>query len=411
MPMEKVLIDFIQELLDSEGIPHRRVDVPCEDWDWVDFGLRGRLLGMAEPLQLLNETCLSLREDTLYHYTDLFQCNYSILRLPEDASDSFLVLGPVLFEPIQGERFETLFQDLELPQQLQETLRGHYRNIPLIPFPAHYESMVAVIASHIFCKRPCQIIYRSEDDFENLRHHYRGIARVPEQPFLSIQRLEDRYQIENALLAAVVHCNEALAVEQTRKLSNVPMPQRLTNGLRDKKDLTITLNSLLRKAVEQAGVHPIHIDSFSNQSIQQIEQLASIEQCHSFQKKLALGYCRLVKRYSLKGYSLPVQRVVTYVSTDLSVDLGLKTLANQLNVTPSYLSSLFRKEMGMTLTDYVTQQRISHAQQLLLGTSLPIKSIALQCGIPDLNYFARMFKRSCGVTPKHYRDTASHKFE
>ena len=85
---------------------------------------------------------------------------------------------------------------------------------------------------------------------------------------------------------------------------------------------------------------------------------------------------------------------------------ALKALAGRLNVTSSYLSSLFRKEMGMTLTDYVNQQRIAHAQYLLLNTSAPIKAIAQQCGIADLNYFVRMFKRAAGVTPKVYRDTA-----
>ena len=136
--------------------------------------------------------------------------------------------------------------------------------------------------------------------------------------------------------------------------------------------------------------------------------MESVEQCQSFQRRLALGYCRLVRKYSTSGYSLPVQKVITCITTDLSADLGLKALAGKLNVTPSYLSSLFRKETGMTLTDYVNQQRIAHAQHLLLNTSFPIKSIAQQCGIADLNYFVRMFKRAAGVTPKVYRDSAAH---
>ena len=61
----------------------------------------------------------------------------------------------------------------------------------------------------------------------------------------------------------------------------------------------------------------------------------------------------------------------------------------------------------MTLTDYVNQQRIAHAQYLLQGTNTPIKSIAQQCGIADLNYFVRIFKRITGVTPKSYRDKAA----
>ncbi len=423
--MKKIILDFIQELLISDRIPYHFVSFPCADWDWFDFGLRSKILGLENLSLKMNGHLADLAENTLYHYVDLFQCNYSILKLPDNfaledtfpgsrtpegqtaPSGNFLVMGPVLFESFYGKHFDDLFRQLELPPQLMESLRNHYQNIPLLPFSSHYEGLMAVIANYIFEKKPYQIIFKSKGDLENLRHHYGGISRGPEQPFLNIQYIEQRYHAENLVITAVTHGNEALAMDSVRKLADLGIPPRLANNLRDKKDLTITLNTLMRKAAEQAGVHPIHIDSFSNQCIQQIEQLGSVEQCRTFQRKLALGYCRLIKKYNVKGYSLPVQKAVTYITSDLSADLSLKALSGRLNVTSSYLSSLFRKEIGMTLTDYVNQQRIAHARHLLADTHFPIKSIALQCGIPDLNYFVRMFKRTVGVTPKVYRDTAA----
>lgn len=426
--MEKAVFDFIRELLASDGIPYHCAALPCQEWEWFDLGLRSRILGIENLSQKLNRNFEALEENTMYHYMDFFHCFYTILQLPEEAALYFhsptalepremdslspgrhlLVVGPVLFEAFHGKRFEALFHELDLPPRLMEPLRSHYQNIPVIPSPPHFENMMTVIANFIYNRMPYQIVFNSQGDLENLRLQYGGIARVPEQPFLNLQYIENRYEAENQLVTAVSRGNEAQAMEGIRKLVSSGMPPRLDNSLRDKKDITITLNTLMRKAVELAGVHPIHIDSFSNQSIQQIEQLGSIEQCLDFQRKLVLGYCRLVKKYSLTGYSFPVQKVITYITTDLSADLGLKALAGRLNVTPSYLSALFRKEMGMTLTDYVNQQRISHAQHLLINTNLPIKFIAQQCGIADLNYFVRIFKRTAGVTPKVYRDTMSH---
>ena len=61
------------------------------------------------------------------------------------------------------------------------------------------------------------------------------------------------------------------------------------------------------------------------------------------------------------------------------------------SVNASYLSSLFRREMDMTLTDYVNGRRIDTALKLLNTTDIPIQDIAYYVGIEDVNYFTRIF--------------------
>ena len=65
--------------------------------------------------------------------------------------------------------------------------------------------------------------------------------------------------------------------------------------------------------------------------------------------------------------------------------------------------------MGTSLTDYVNHYRIEHAQTLLANTDVPIKDIALRCGIGDIHYFTRLFKKISGVTPKAWRASTSCK--
>ena len=115
-----------------------------------------------------------------------------------------------------------------------------------------------------------------------------------------------------------------------------------------------------------------------------------------------------MKEFNLKDYSIPVRKAITYINADLCADLSLKTLAGQLNMNASYLSALFRKETGATLTEFVSGRRIAHAQKLLRTTTLPIQSISLQCGISDMYYFSRLFKRIAGCTPKAYRERGEH---
>lgn len=405
--MKPILVDFIQEILAANQIPFHLVTIPCDDWDWFDLGLRSTLLG-DHSLKRLNGWCESHAGSFLYCCTDEFQCNHAILNLPD--SSEWLFVGPILFEEIKGRRFDELFQSLELPERVRIPLLNHYYNIKLVTWRTVFENFMGLLGDHVFGKEQYQIVYRYANEWRDWCKNYQKdevSSGIPENPFLNIRYLEERYEAENALIRAVSAGNEAQALTHINMMQSMMMPQRSESKLRDVKNYMITLNTLLRKACENSGVHPYHIDKYSNQNVQQLEQMTGADQSPSLQRKIIRGYCQLVKEFNLKDYSMPIRKAITYINADLSADLSLKFLASQLNVNASYLSTLFKKETGTTLTEYVSSRRILHAQKLLRGTDLPIQAISLQCGIEDMYYFSRMFKRIAGVTPRGYRERMS----
>ena len=168
------------------------------------------------------------------------------------------------------------------------------------------------------------------------------------------------------------------------------------------------MNTVLRKATEQGGVHPLHIDTVSSQFAKKIEMITSLESGRNLMKEMIRKYGLLVKNHSIKDYSLLVQKVITRIEADLTADQSLNTHATILNISPSYLSTLFRKETGITLTEYVNRKRIEHSILLLNTTNMQIQTIAQHCGISDINYFTRIFKKIIGKTPKEYRNSIGH---
>lgn len=190
-------------------------------------------------------------------------------------------------------------------------------------------------------------------------------------------------------------------------VSSAHMEQRTPDTLRNLKNYTIVMNTLLRKAAEAGSVHPYHIDRMSSDYARKIELCTTMEACMKLQKEMVRKYCLLVKNHSMKNYSLLVQKAITRIDSDLTADLSLNAMAQLLNVNPSYLSSQFKKETGSTLTDYVNRKKVDHAILLLNSTPLQIQTIALHCGVPDVNYFTKLFKKYVGKTPKEYRDSIS----
>ena len=123
---------------------------------------------------------------------------------------------------------------------------------------------------------------------------------------------------------------------------------------------------------------------------------------------MARKYTLLVKNHSLQGYSNLVRKVLIHIDMDLSADLTLSTIATLLDVNPSYLSTVFKKETGQTLTEYVTGKRIDHAIFLLNSTNMQIQTIAQYCGIPDVCYFTKIFKKIIGKSPTEYKNHIMH---
>ena len=134
-----------------------------------------------------------------------------------------------------------------------------------------------------------------------------------------------------------------------------------------------------------------------------IELQTSELQVTKLLKEMVRKYTILIKNRSLKGYSALIRTVITQIDNDLSADLSLSTLAASVGYNSSYLSAVFKKETGSTLTEYVSRKRIDHSVFLLNATNMQIQTVAAYCGIPDVCYFTKLFKRIMGKTPTEYR--------
>lgn len=221
----------------------------------------------------------------------------------------------------------------------------------------------------------------------------------------SLKSLEQRYEKENIFIKAVSQgnikkCEEMLCISDFSFLTE----KRAENPVRNLKNYSIIFNTLLRKAAEYGKVHPYYIDKISSDFALKIEKLSSVEEGKELYHNMIKTYCRLVQMYSSRDHSPIIQKLTTRIDADLTADLSLRTQADELGVNASYLSSLFKKEVKTTYTDYVNKKRVEYAKQLLLSTNYQIQNIAQKCGIFDLNYFSKVFKRYVGVTPIKYRE-------
>lgn len=98
-----------------------------------------------------------------------------------------------------------------------------------------------------------------------------------------------------------------------------------------------------------------------------------------------------------------VQTVKRYIALNIDQDLSRESVAEQVFLHPDYLTRLFKKETGQTITDYVLLERIKVAKELLTQTDIPISTISASIGYSNFSHFTKLFKKNTGKGPTEYR--------
>ena len=99
-----------------------------------------------------------------------------------------------------------------------------------------------------------------------------------------------------------------------------------------------------------------------------------------------------------------VLTVQNYIENHFAEPVSISDLAEQVYLTPCYLTHCFRTATGYSPKQYLVLHRISRAKELLTETDLPVAEAAYRSGFSDVNNFIRTFKRDTGLTPLRYRE-------
>jgi YesN/AraC family two-component response regulator len=121
-------------------------------------------------------------------------------------------------------------------------------------------------------------------------------------------------------------------------------------------------------------------------------------------QKLPLDFARQVRqKKEARGLSKPILRCLEFIDSKLHTPISLGDLAEYARRNGAYISVLFKKEMGISVVDYIVQKRIEEAKQMLADTELPITHIADTLAFTSPSYFSQVFRARTGETPRQYR--------
>ena len=129
------------------------------------------------------------------------------------------------------------------------------------------------------------------------------------------------------------------------------------------------------------------------------------EKCKAVADLIEGHICTLLEKYPNKysKHTPLVQNIQKYIDYNLEFNINSSQIAKFFHYNKRYIGQLFKKETGLTISEFINIQRIKLAKNLLVNTDDSIINISLKVGFNNVTYFNRIFKKISGFTPTQYR--------
>lgn len=111
----------------------------------------------------------------------------------------------------------------------------------------------------------------------------------------------------------------------------------------------------------------------------------------------------LIDVTSLKSSNPYVLKIAKYIGEHITEKMTLQSISQEIGLTKEYTANIFKKEMKITLTNYINERKMLLAKDLIISNEMSLGDLSAYLGYENYNYFSRLFKRYFGITPTNLK--------
>lgn len=167
----------------------------------------------------------------------------------------------------------------------------------------------------------------------------------------------------------------------------------------------VITTAMVTRMCKQNGMEMEQAFRLSDFYIQKLDDIYTVQGVQSLHDEMVIDFAEKMKRILRKDtHSRHINACKDYIYTHIKERISVEELADFLGVSPGYLSRLFKKETGVSVSSYIREQKIQVAKNLLRFGDYSMIEIANRLSFSSQSHFIQQFKESVGMTPKKYRD-------
>lgn len=197
-------------------------------------------------------------------------------------------------------------------------------------------------------------------------------------------------------------------VENNCKSKNFTSPEGMgklsENPLQNLRYHFVVTTAMITRYCVHAGMEQEKAYNLSDFYILKMDKCKSIEEISALHDTMCIDFCHKMsavqKRHVL---SKPIVLCIDYIYSHIHYRITIKELADYLNLSESYISKLFHKEMGIPISQYILDLKIEKAKNLLQYSEYNIVEISNYLAFSSQSHFIQVFQKKTGITPHKYR--------
>lgn len=174
--------------------------------------------------------------------------------------------------------------------------------------------------------------------------------------------------------------------------------------LRNLKYHMVVLAAIIARYCIKGGMTPEEAYHLSDYYIMKTDKCKTESEIRAVHYEMIEGYTNKMRQVKLRGVcSKQLVHAADYIIRHIHSRILLAETAQYLKISPAYLSRLFKKEFGISFSEYVNKLKIEEAASLLLYTEYTDAEISSLLAFSSQSYFIKVFRKYMGTTPKKYK--------
>ena len=313
---------------------------------------------------------------------DYITGNYNELFLLYAYNKKLFLFGPFRCNTIEKDKFYSMVQYKSIKHSDKESLYKLLNELPLFSLGDIRD--ILILINYFFTGK-------IEDLFHKPLHDYE-------------KKFSEDIQIEY-----VVNGNVQELSNMIFKLSNGVVPVVSGDNVRSEKNYSIVVFEKLAQAAINMGMDLINAYQSRDSFIRKNELCINLKEVLKVRDTAIVFYTSEIGKAKVRNLSPQISSIVQYIGLNMYTKITVRQIAQYFSMSEARLRTAFKKEMNISIHNYILRRKISEAK-VMLKSNYPINDISLLLGFSDTSHFTKVFKKITGTTPKKYQMSVDSKF-